>query len=278
MMIPSLQGAIVRSVVTESSGFVKRIRKSRLPRLVLLFGSITVSTPSLVAQRMLHRVAGSVTLSVAQTQTSEDYAERRWLEQRQRQDDRRVRVAEQIKLSSAATMSSPQTVTGVVTLLSTNFFSDSFGDLVVVGEVRNTTASTLSFTKAKFSFYNSLGSLVGSDYDFVYGSQNARLVLSGIFTSVLPPGAVGFFKVWTLIPAAEVASYSFGSQAETYATVPPRAAVSLASGVSLVPNVLGGTNYGTSVANGGSGSWLTTQGLFSRGISAASSTTWIFRT
>jgi hypothetical protein len=146
-----------------------------------------------------------------------------------------------------------ETVSGVLSLREVRFFADFSGDTVVVGEVQNNTLTTLSFAQARFLFFGSSGFPVGVDENYVFGSQNSRLLASGLFTNVLPPGAVGFFKVWTDIPFASVYSYSFSSTAETYLTTPPRAALAVSGPITLSPNVLGGTDYTFVVRNSGVG-------------------------
>ena len=74
---------------------------------------------------------------------------------------------------------------------------------------------------------------LGTDFTFVNGSENGRLP-SGSFTYVLPPGATGFFKVWTNnIPFASVTSTNFRSEASTFATMPAVANVGLVGPVTV---------------------------------------------
>jgi hypothetical protein len=138
-------------------------------------------------------------------------------------------------------------VANVLKLRSWRSFSDYSGNEVVVGEVENISGATLSFSRAIFDFYY-FGAYVGSDYSYVFGSQNGRLSASGIYTAVLPPGAIGFFKVWTDLPYGGITTLSFHSDAETYALQPVYATFQVGS-VNLTPDGFGGTNYAGSIRN-----------------------------
>ena len=151
-----------------------------------------------------------------------------------------------------AALTAASTVFDPVTLTSIKSYSDTFGNIVLFGEVQNTSASTLTFTEVTFDFY--LGSAyVGSDSAFVYGSENARLSGSTIYTAALPPGAFGFFKIWTDIPTSSVDDYDFSSTAETYEVVSPLANLSSSAVTLPPPDVLGLTHYSGTVTNTGTG-------------------------
>jgi hypothetical protein len=109
----------------------------------------------------------------------------------------------------------------------------------------------VSFARVTFTLFNGAGAPLGTQASYVFGSQNARLAATGGFTSVLPPNAVGFFKVWTSIPFAEAETYAFSSDAETFLTFSPRTALLPAGSIGLAANSSGGTDYAFFVRNTG---------------------------
>jgi hypothetical protein len=106
------------------------------------------------------------------------------------------------------------TVVGVLTVLNVRFFSDGAGRLVGVGEARNDYSSSVSYARLDFAFYNASGSLVGSELTYVHGGTNALLPSHGGNETILPPGEVGFFKVWSSIPASAMSTYTATAYAE----------------------------------------------------------------
>jgi len=192
----------------------------------------------------------SVTLLLVLVGSSTSFAQSRdeWITARDR-TDRKLERVQQMATAAAAIEEklSPQAVTGVLSLLSWRSFPDAFGDEVVVGEVQNISGATLSFSRAIFDFYNG-GLFVGSDYGYVFGSHNGRLALTGSYTAVLPPGGIGFFKVWTDLPYYGITSLAFRSDAEVYGLASVFSTLQLGP-ISLAPNSIGGTNFAGTIRN-----------------------------
>jgi hypothetical protein len=185
------------------------------------------------------------------TSASAQASKERWVANREAKQQRAERIRSEFDVKSGAAGvagAQPKTVTNVLTLTSLRRFADTFGDLVVVGEVQNGSASTLSFSKARFNFYNG-AVFVGSDFSYIFGSRNGRLALTGSFIDVLPPGAVGFFKVWTSIPATSVSNLYFSSDAETYALSPVGGDIQPVGPIVLGVDSLGFSNYSGAVRN-----------------------------
>src|SRR5688572_30612210 len=231
----------------------------RRSALTLVIGVVmTLSLVATAQELPRHEIPRAEAQTSLGTAAPADPGEQRQAQQRladwqRRQGDRHARTAEQhaTVVEPQAGDVTAQAVANVLTLVSLRFFPDHEGDTVIVGEVRNTTATTLSFSRAMFTLFNGAGTPLGSEFSYVLGSQNARLAATGGFTSVLPPDAIGFFKVWTSIPFAEATSYAFSSDAETFLTFSPRAALSPAGSISLAANAAGGTDYAFSVRNTG---------------------------
>ena len=202
--------------------------------------------------RPLLIVVASLSTGTAFAQSSRED----WIKMR----DRTGQTVEHLKAVSTTSAAeqvdtiTSQTITNGLVLTSWRSFPDIFGNEVVVGEIQNVTSTTLSFSQAIFDFYNGL-IYVGSDYGYAFGSQNGRLALTGQYTAVLPPGAIGFFKVWTTFPYAGITTLAFRSQAETFGLLPVYATFGV-SLIGLAPNGLGGTNYSGAVVNT-SGSFTT---------------------
>ena len=105
-------------------------------------------------------------------------------------------------------------VTGFLTLTSSKSFADSLGNYVIVGEVRNTSTSAIAFSKITFTFKNASGAVVGTDFNYPWGTINGKLS-DGTYIDLLRPNDVGFFKVWTTLSFSSIASYTFTSAGES---------------------------------------------------------------
>jgi hypothetical protein len=111
---------------------------------------------------------------------------------------------------------SSATQTNVLTVTSLRFFSDASGRLVAVGEARNASAVTLSYARLEFVFYDAAGSYLGTEQAYLHGGRNKLVLVHGLHTNVLDSGETGFFKLWTTIPAASMASHVVASAGENY--------------------------------------------------------------
>jgi hypothetical protein len=119
-------------------------------------------------------------------------------------------------LAAATVGSNSATRTNVLTVTSLRFFSDASGRLVAVGEARNASTVTLSYARLEFVFYDAAGAYLGTEQAYLHGGRNKLVQVHGLHTNVLDPGEMGFFKLWTTIPAASMASHVVGSAGENY--------------------------------------------------------------
>ena len=228
-------------------------------RFLVLWLAATQIVSSAEAQQLLRESvppSEPVQANAQRALTQDEFDSRTaWTEIQQRRARREELVAERQPRAarSPSEEASRARVTNVLFRRSERFFADRSGNLVVVGEVENVSGSALSFARVTYDFFGASGNYVDRDYSYVFGAENARLVASGLFTNVLPPGAIGFFKVWTSIPYSSVSEYVFSSEAETYATSAPRARLVPTTSISLGANWLGGTDYRFLVGNSGSG-------------------------
>jgi hypothetical protein len=134
-----------------------------------------------------------------------------WLTLRTRKQARHHR------LPSLATQANAFTVTTI------RFFSDPAGNLVGVGEARNDTAFVLSYSRINFRFLDSNGAEFRREWTYLHGGINAQIVTTNAYETLLVPGATGFFKIWTTIPASLMKSYTTESAGENQPYVKPRA-------------------------------------------------------
>lgn len=113
------------------------------------------------------------------------------------------------------------------TITTIRFFSDASGNLVGVGEARNDTSLDLSYSRINFRFLDVDGGELGREWTYLHGGVNAQLVTTNAYETLLIPGATGFFKVWTTIPAALMMSYTAESAGENLPYAKPRASLGL---------------------------------------------------
>jgi hypothetical protein len=132
-----------------------------------------------------------------------------WLALQRNKEDERA-------LAAAAAGNSSATRSNALLIVSLRFFPDANGRLVAVGEARNETAAALAYARLEFVFYDAAGSYLGSEQTYLHGGRNKLVTVHGLHTNVLDPGEVGFFKLWTTIPAASMASHVVVSAGEHY--------------------------------------------------------------
>ena len=122
----------------------------------------------------------------------------------------------------------PTTEANAFTITIIRFFSDPAGNLVGVGEARNGTSFDLSYSRINFRFLDTNGHELGREWTYLHGGITAHLITNNANESLLIPGAIGFFKIWTTIPAAAMASYSIESAGEKQPYAKPQASLGTA--------------------------------------------------
>jgi hypothetical protein len=118
----------------------------------------------------------------------------------------------------------PATQPNALTITVVRVFADPNGYLVGVGEARNDTGLDLSYSRINFTFRDASGAEVGREWTYLHGGVNARIVANSAYETLLVPGAIGFFKVWTTIPASAMSSYTSVTSGENLPYEKPRAA------------------------------------------------------
>jgi hypothetical protein len=194
-----LTGCVCRKdVMTQEERFAEERLESRWSEALMNYRPIRVS----IAVFLLALMAAPV---LAQSSHDE------WLALRTRKQARHHRLP------------GPATRSGAFTITAIRFFSDPAGNLVGVGEARNDTNFDLSYSRINFTFLDANGAELGRDWTYLHGGVNARLVGNNANETLLVPGATGFFKIWTTIPSASMASYTAQTAGEELAYVTPRA-------------------------------------------------------
>ncbi len=89
--------------------------------------------------------------------------------------------------------------------------------------MRNDSGDDLSYSRINFRFLDSSGSELGTEWAYLHGGTNARILSNSAYETVLLPGVTGFFKVWTTIPAASMASYTAAPAGEALPFAKPEA-------------------------------------------------------
>ncbi len=86
---------------------------------------------------------------------------------------------------------------------------DSLGYLKVFGQIKNTGNATAIFVEAKFNFYDSASSLIGTDNSFINGTVVRLLSINTNTNTALKPSEKGFFQIWTNLKKNVVAKYTY---------------------------------------------------------------------
>lgn len=160
---------------------------------------------------------------------------------------RQARETESAALQDAGAAIRGAVVANPFTVTSIKFVREVDGTISAVGEVRNDTATTLTFGYVEIDFYAG-NTFLGSDDTYIFAPQAVRLSASGIHTEALPAGAIGFFKIYTFINFNAVTQYAIGSEADTFGFVPVLGQVAVQN-TTLTANSIGGTNVSGTVRN-----------------------------
>ena len=80
--------------------------------------------------------------------------------------------------------------------------ADYFGDWKCVGELRNYGGRWADFIEIMFSFYDSEGNIIDTDFTFCDGK-------CGTMNTGLKPGQKGTFNLWTNVKYNQVARYEY---------------------------------------------------------------------
>jgi hypothetical protein len=95
---------------------------------------------------------------------------------------------------------------------------DYSGDIKILGELQNVGNSDVSFAKITYTFKDASGTLIDTEYTYVYGSSKR---LSSIVTdTILSPNEIGSFQLYTDVPFNLVSSMSYVISFENYETTP----------------------------------------------------------
>ena len=102
-----------------------------------------------------------------------------------------------------------------LTVVSHQRFADSAGNVVVIGEVRNDTNSTLAIPRAMVSLNG------GTPQNVEVMSSSARKLSGSIFTYALAPKQLGFFRYTANVANATISSHSVTADAQLLFTAQP---------------------------------------------------------
>jgi hypothetical protein len=134
---------------------------------------------------------------------------------------------------------------------SLSFAVDFSGDLVILGEVKNTGA-TATFIQARCNLFDFDGNLLETETTYISGSV-VKLVGTGSNTNTaLVRDAVGVYKAWSSTPSTSVDNVSCTFPYDTHATTTPLANLELSRSITRQMDSLGDLRLTGFVKNSGS--------------------------
>ncbi|HLP59376.1 MAG TPA: hypothetical protein VK186_11125 [Candidatus Deferrimicrobium sp.] len=120
------------------------------------------------------------------------------------------------KSSAVSTgVDTPKAVSIEIVENSDHWQADSYGDLVWTARCHNSGTTGAIYIRIDIDVYNSSGTLLGSDYNYVWGGSNVKLASDGTFTNALRANEDGFFRIWTDISYAQADSLVYSISYET---------------------------------------------------------------
>jgi hypothetical protein len=152
---------------------------------------------------------------------------------------RRYAMAAVVCLVVAAQYASAQTAIPLTIVGQPQRFQDSAGNIVIIGEVRNDTAETLSIPKAVVT----LTGAQTTTHNVEVWTSSARKLSGIIFAFALAPQQTGFFRFSTGVQNSAVASYTVTAEAQRlFTALPMRTSLD-------VSVTFSGSNYSLRITN-----------------------------
>lgn len=156
----------------------------------------------------------------------------RYIQARDHKDQKYRRYVSMVQKPDAARPDAANPNAAYVGLVdgSSNWESDSFGDLAWMGLIQNTGATGATFVSVDIDVYSSTGTYLGSDYSYAWGGRNADLGW-GLYTNALETNQIGFFRIWTNISYAQAYTIYYTISWENYSYTPALALLDFYGGV-----------------------------------------------
>ncbi len=179
---------------------------------------------------------------------------RRW-----RQRERRMfEASEKARIAAFNEgISKPQNVDIQTVSGSTNNAVNYNGNYIFMAACTNAGTSSGVFVEATARFYDSSGTLLGSESTYVHGGTNTILDSTGTFTNALNPGDSGYFRMYTDIEAADVSYTTVTYSYSTYANTTARAKVDFSGTPTVSRNSWGDYTLVSGSVKNSSNAWLT---------------------
>lgn len=108
---------------------------------------------------------------------------------------------------------------------------DHDDNVKLLGELINIGSVDACFCKITFTFKNSTGYAVGTDYNYVFASTKTIVLSDSEIDSILKPNEISGFVLYTDFPSSNVSSYSYIIGWDEYETSQPDAQVILNSAI-----------------------------------------------
>jgi len=130
------------------------------------------------------------------------------------------------------------TADSIILLISTeNVTQDSFGDIKILGELQNVGNADVSFVKITYTFKDASDDVLDTEYTYVYGSsKNTDTVVTD---TILSPGEVGSFSLYTNVPNDLVTSMYYTISYENYDTYQMKSEIVLHGNIVKQPDYFG---------------------------------------
>lgn len=106
-----------------------------------------------------------------------------------------------------------QLPSGLVVRYPVRVFADATGRQIIVGQVDNVSSTAIVFPRVEATFFDRTGRILGTSGAQVFSPAIARLAATHAVVDVLPPGATGFFKIWSDEQYAAVARSALSTTA-----------------------------------------------------------------
>ena len=139
---------------------------------------------------------------------------------------------EQQKLEAAkfATDENPGAIQAVNIVAQTATFNateDSFGDFILLGEVKNNGTTTAQHVTINVKLYDSGNNLLDTDYTYIDGGSVVQVSAPGFYTNALKAGDIGFFRLYSFTEYANVDHYTYSFDYSAYPCTSAKATLKL---------------------------------------------------
>ncbi|MDQ1352093.1 MAG: hypothetical protein QG657_2399 [Acidobacteriota bacterium] len=149
---------------------------------------------------------------------------RQWQEKNLKKEQQKLEAA---KFATAEDLGAIKAVNIVAQTATFNAVEDSFGNFILMGEVKNTGTTTAQYVTINVNLYDAGNNLLAADFSYIDGGSVVQLSSPGFYTNALKAGDIGFFRLYSFTEYANVDHYTYSFDYSAYPCTSAKATLKL---------------------------------------------------